>query len=149
MNKKGFTLTEILAVIVLMAVISLIAYSATNVVQKSINDRMYKSTLNLIKDGAKNYGEDRQAKLDANGVEVSVWDLIKNNYIPLKKVTYNDKMNLDTASKNRYCNNNECLLVVDNRKNMGDDNYILNEKKVKVKYENNRVYVDLLGLDSD
>ena len=124
MNKLGFTLTEILAVIVLMAVISLIAYSATNAVQKNINQKLYQTTLEEIEKGAKDYGEDNEAKITNQGVTISIDELIKKKYIPVKKVDYNSKMGNIT---NAYCdNNNKCSIIVDNRKNMDEEGYILN-----------------------
>ena len=58
MNKKGFTLVELLAVITIIGVISVIAVVSLNGVKKNIDLKTVEKNLDLILIAAKSYGED-------------------------------------------------------------------------------------------
>lgn len=58
MNKKGFTLTELLATIAILSVVITIAVPAVIGVSNSIKENMYKSKKKLLLQAAKLYGED-------------------------------------------------------------------------------------------
>lgn len=74
--KNGFTLTELLATIVILAVISLIATPAVIGVSNSIKNNMFESKKKLILQAAKLYAEDNPNK---NSLNVNV--LCYNNYL--------------------------------------------------------------------
>lgn len=57
-NNKGFTLTELLATIVILAVVVLIATPAVIGVSNLIKNNMWDSKRKLIEQSAKLYGED-------------------------------------------------------------------------------------------
>lgn len=81
MNKKGFTLVELLAVIVILAIIITIAVPSTISVSNKIKRKMYNTKVNMIMDGAKMYGQDNSDKVNSNGSNcnqlVSVSELTK------------------------------------------------------------------------
>lgn len=58
-NKKGFTLTELLATIVILSVVITIAVPAVIGVSNMIKQNMYESKVKLILQNAKLYGEDQ------------------------------------------------------------------------------------------
>lgn len=67
MNKKGFTLVELLAVIIILSALALLAStSVTNVVRNSKSD-LYNSQINLIKSAAEAWGADNINKLPSEG----------------------------------------------------------------------------------
>ena len=72
MNKKGFTLTELLATIVILSVVVTIAVPAVIGVSNMIKENMYKSKVKLILQNAKLYGEDNDVTSETR---ISVFDL--------------------------------------------------------------------------
>ena len=56
MNKKGFTLTELLVVIALISIIVLIAVPSVVAISKRINKRVYNSKVQEIVTAAELYG---------------------------------------------------------------------------------------------
>lgn len=58
LNKKGFTLTELLATIVILSVVVTIAVPSVIGVSNLIKENMYKSKIKLVEKSAKLYGED-------------------------------------------------------------------------------------------
>lgn len=58
MNRKGFTLVELLAVIVLIAVITLITIPSIKYASKRIQQKNYETKVKLIKAAAEEYGDD-------------------------------------------------------------------------------------------
>ena len=52
MNKKGFTLVELLAVIAILAILATVATPIVLTVQKSIKNKMYAAKVKMIKESA-------------------------------------------------------------------------------------------------
>lgn len=75
-NKKGFTLTELLATIAILALVATIATPAVIGISNSIKENMYKSKVKLLLQAAKLYGEDNE-----DLAEISVKDLCEKDYI--------------------------------------------------------------------
>ena len=57
MNKKGFTLVELLGVIVILAVIITIAVVSYTGIQDNIKDEQYKNVINYILTNANDYAQ--------------------------------------------------------------------------------------------
>ena len=74
-NRKGFTLVELMAVIVILAVIIAIAVPTFGNVQKSIEKKNYENQISLIETAAAKYFEDN------NITSMYVDDLIKSGYL--------------------------------------------------------------------
>ena len=95
MFKKGFTLVELLAVIVILAVIALIA---TPIVKKSIansKNQALKETINSIERAAYNYGYQNDIGYDTNYKKLTLDELISKGFLKgdiINPVT-NEKMN--------------------------------------------------------
>lgn len=67
MNKKGFTLVELLAVIVLLGLIALIAAPAITGIIKQSKDSLSDSQKSSIELSAKNWATDNMSSLPADG----------------------------------------------------------------------------------
>ena len=77
MNKKGFTLVEILAVLVIIAVVSLIGTVSITGVRRKMDENLFKNKLGEIISSASKWGEDNKSELDT---EKTVGALITNGY---------------------------------------------------------------------
>ena len=89
-KNKGFSIPELLAVIVIMGILVTIATASYNGISKSMKERTYNNKVNLIKTKALEYAAD-------NGVDVatiSVAKLISEGYLEVENETdSNEKMN--------------------------------------------------------
>ena len=124
MKNKGFTLVEILATIVIMAVLLTIAIPGVMGISKSIKDKMFCTKVNNIEEAAKLYGKDFIDEVDTGALnEVTVKQLIEYNLY---------KKEEDGCSLNKD-DNKPCVL--DPR-----DNSSMDEGKVVLHSSNKKVY---------
>lgn len=63
MNNKGFTLVELLAVIVIVVIITLLTNAGVNALQKGVNQSIWNSNKSLIETSAAKFGSDRLEQL--------------------------------------------------------------------------------------
>ncbi len=82
MNKKGFTLIEILCVIVLLSLIACVASASILKFSQSSKEKLYCTKMSLIKTAAQNYGYNNEYELDNSS------KLYENN--PSLTITIND-----------------------------------------------------------
>lgn len=129
MEKKGFTLVEALAVIIILSILALILVPSVNKIRKDILNRTYTSRVNMIKSAALNWANDNlvevpshvtstyfsQTTCDSDCKCVTVQTLIDGNYLSGsdndRKVMKNPVTKQSMNNKNvcvRY-NNNEVL----------------------------------------
>ena len=88
---KGFTLVELMAVLVLIVIIASIGYAGVSAVRNNINKNLWEATVEEIETGAVKYGQDNLNDLNVkatcnnneikNCIEVTVSFLIESNYI--------------------------------------------------------------------
>ncbi len=80
-NKKGFTLVELIVTITILGVVTLIALPGITAIQKNLNNRKYELFKNSIESTAKLYVDSRSEDVfgyDDNGcVEIDVTELGK------------------------------------------------------------------------
>lgn len=138
MENKGFTLVELLVVLVIMAIISAIGFAGVTAVQKNIKKNLWEVKIELIISGAKNYGEDNKNKLketnicNVNGEEKeycitkTVQFLLDNNYIKTDEEDNDGK-----------------AIITNDTLDEDDTNYIVNNKEVKIYLENNTIYATM------
>ena len=96
MDKKGFILIELLAVIILISVITLITIPSIKYASRKINEKNYDTKLKMIKASAEDYGNDYKEIILYNAEEtytnpsdnqtypaitVTVSDLLANGYL--------------------------------------------------------------------
>ncbi len=83
--KKGFTLVELLAVIVILGILGLVVYPSVISVIKDARDSAYKSQVKVIEKASKEWGVEHPNNLpeidSATSVWISVSKLIKDGYI--------------------------------------------------------------------
>ena len=118
-NKKGFTLTELLAVIVILAIIIAIAVPSYMKIKKNIDENNYNNKINLIEIAGQKFAE------DTNITAVFVKELVENGYLEA-----------DDCDGNIYGLNGEiinCYLVLSERKNG-----IFYSKFIKEDYSNDK-----------
>lgn len=84
MNKKGFTLAELIGVIVVLALICLITVPSIASVLKDNKKSLCETQLNNILAAARNYASENLLSMPANDKEtktITIQDLIDNGYI--------------------------------------------------------------------
>lgn len=133
MNNKGFTLVEILAVLMITIIITSISFAGIGVLNKNIHQNMYEETVALIEASATRYGEDHQNKLNTS---CTVDGSAQNKCGSITVQTLIDTGYISTKKKNDA---GEAVLI-DERKKEEDENYYLNSKTVYIYLENDIVY---------
>ncbi len=129
MNKKGFTLVELLAVIVLIAVISGIGITSYALIKNKINKKIFTNKLAEIVSSAEKWGEYNKDKLSK---EITLEELIKDKYFETDETIDATKYNCDDSNKeNGLCKN----VVINNV-----DNIVINNLEIKVFKKNKQVY---------
>ncbi len=118
-NKKGFTLVELLAVIVILAILVTIAVPATLSISDKLKVNMYCKKIGQIETQAKLYGEDIIDSLTTTGINITVKTLVDKGYV---------KKDQESAP-----------YVVDPRDSKTDSLYNMSFKLYK---KNKRAYVD-------
>lgn len=104
MNKKGFTLIEILSVVVLLGAIALIAIPTIKNLINDSKQKLYDEQINLIEDGLKNWGSANVLLLPESN------ETIKLSLGQLKQAGFADiKI---TNPKNNKCFSNDSVLSI-------------------------------------
>ena len=118
MNKKGFTLTELMAVITLLALIAIIAFPPLLKQIKGTKSKIDEATENLIITGAVNYVDENKnnfPKVSGNTYCVILQTLVDNNKISKDLVdSKGNKLDLTQYVKVRISNNQYTYDIVDN-----------------------------------
>ena len=82
MNKKGFTLTELLAVIAIVAIIAVIAVPSIIAIRKNMNEKMYKDKVTMIESAAETYANNNPDIFNASTEEyITVGDLVDAGFL--------------------------------------------------------------------
>ena len=82
MKKKGFTLTELLAVIVILGVITLIAIPSSFAISNRVKINFYCTKMDTIKKAADLYASDHFDEVKLGIInKVSIKDLVNYGYI--------------------------------------------------------------------
>ena len=130
MREKGFTLIELITVIVILALIALVVFPAINNVIKDSRESAYKSQISIIEKAAKEYYLEHPNKLpDYENNElcdfVPINDLISEGYISdeelsMDKKIINPKTNkaLTGIVKVEYSSNQYNYTYVENTENV-------------------------------
>lgn len=85
MKKKGFTLIELIAVIILLAVIALIVYPSVVGFAKNAKEKAYEQQIATFISSAKRYTTEYNEVLDSTPVKITIDELIKKGYIKKTK----------------------------------------------------------------
>ena len=110
MNNKGFTLVEILAVVVLIALIFGMGVPGVMKISKNMKERSYRSKTSLVEKAGELWGQDNKALLQADTCDidgnsatpeqdcykVGIWQLIDEDYLETEeraKIVYKNPIN--------------------------------------------------------
>lgn len=135
MNKKGFTFIELLAVIVLIAVVITIAVPSIRYADKKFHEKAYNTKVEMIKKGAESYGDDYKEIILYSSESTTYTDPDTGNTYPSITVTVRDLMN------NGYVTKDSGLKEADIQ-DPRDDQTMLNIT-ITIYIKNNRAYAKL------
>ena len=146
MNKKGFTLVEILAVLVIIVVVSLIGTVSITGVKKKMEENLFKNKLGEIISSASKWGEDNKSELETTK---PVGYLITSGYLETEEainpIKYEHTCGSLSNDENGYVEDGLCKNVITNNV----DYKVLNSLVVKIYRENNRVYSCIVDSESN
>ena len=131
-KNKGFTLVELLAVIVILSLLLVIAVPNVIAISQRIRKNMYCSKIEDIESAAKIYGNDNIDVLETtanNKIEINVYTLVSNNLFKKEnKDCDNDK------------NNPKCVLDPRNNNPMDKDKITITkrDKRVYAEYQSDK-----------
>lgn len=91
MNKKGFTLVELLAVLVLISLLMGLAIPGINRISNNMKKKSYNQKIKLVESAAELWGQDNKTRLqttsctiDGNNVlcyKITIKELLNENYL--------------------------------------------------------------------
>ena len=145
MNKKGFTLVELMSVLVIMSIILMIGTYSVQKLNSVMKKDLWTSKVNLIEKAAVKYGEDHKKVLtnscNIDGEEkvqcknIQVQTLIDRGYIRTKEYKKNEDGSFIVDN-----DENKIKTIVNETKSFGENGYYVNDNNVMVYMENNFVY---------
>ena len=130
MNNKGFTLVELLAVLVILSLLITVAVPSVNKILLNINENMYCEKFTNIENAARLYAEDYymdQSSIDEKVIEGS---------IPLSILIEKSYLSKNEETCALGSDNNPCIL--DPRDDTGMDNLTF-----RVYTKNRRIYASV------
>ena len=158
MNKKGFTLVELMAVIVIISIIALVGVTSITGVRKQMDKKLFEEKLNSAISSAEKWGEDNKEELTHNitisvkdgdetvektvkGAKLTIGNLIANGYYESEEAVNPSLYNYTKCSNSKtsqygYKDGEFCKNIVTNNV----DSLIVNEISIKIFTKNNRVY---------
>ena len=121
---KGFTLVELMAVLVLIVIIASIGYAGITAVQRNINQNLWEATVEEIETGAVKYGQDNLSRLTStcnygaisNCLEVTVGFLIERNYVDTDEVDDSEKEIITNNVTGEIVNDNIVYIYLENNR---------------------------------
>ena len=152
-NRKGFTLVELLAVIVLMAVLITVAVPGITRIGRSLKVQSFCSKIKIIESAALEYANDYYADKEINNTNsidnVSLMDLVNMGYLKgdndIKSTLTNDEKK-DQANGKKFCvlYSKDSYCLVDPR-----DDTSMDYKLVKIWMANKRLYASFRYQSTD
>jgi len=117
MNKKAFTLTELLGVITILGIIAIIAFPPILKQIKGTQSKIDEATKILITTGASNYVDENKndfPKVSGNTYCITLQTLVDDNKVSKDLVdSKGDKLNLNKYVKVEILNNQYTYNIVD------------------------------------
>ncbi len=127
MNKKGFTLVELLAVIALIALIVIIAVPSVISINRRINKRVYNTKVQEIVSAAELYGTNNPDIFNGRSeVKVYVYELIEAGFMSVDN-DYSDDV-CQNITHSEFMSYKGCIADPVNKKSM-NDNYVIIKKE--------------------
>ena len=135
MNKKGFTLTELLATIVILSVVMLIGSVSVSGIRNKMNKNMFESKLDFVISSAKSWGQDNKELFTSSNsyqLNKTVGFLVGETYLETED-RVPQTLYASCETKNKI--GTDCRVVL----NPMDDS-VVNGLKLKIYLQYNRVY---------
>ena len=135
MNKKGFTLTELLAVLVILAVIMTAGSASIAGIRNRLNKNMFEKKMDLVVGAAKSWGADNIETVNAGGASgvsrtvgflIGTGTLETEDQVPITKYAA-------CETENRV--GSDCIVVLN-----PFDKSVVNGLQIKIYEQHNRVY---------
>lgn len=151
MNNKGFTLVELLAVIVIVVIITLLTNAGVNALQKGVNQSIWNSNKSLIETSAAKFGSDRLEQLKDLTTKCTIDNKEYNHCMQIKVNKLIEKGYLKTKDKVEYEGNTMKVVInptieKDESTNINFNNgYYVNEKMIYIYVINDIVYAKYMG----
>ena len=81
MKKNGFTLVELLSVLVIVSIISTIAVISIKKLRGDFNNNYYSTISKNISLAAKDYSTDYRSKITKDGIKIDITTFVQKGYI--------------------------------------------------------------------
>jgi len=134
MNKKGFTLVELLVVITLIGLLTVIAVPASLTISKKVKQNMMDSKIELIESGAIVWGQNNESEIKTHPTSENCTFSTGYTYCIQKDI--NDMLNEEKAFKEDKIDEDGITKLLINPTT--DEN--INDCKVEIYIKNKRVY---------
>ena len=132
-NRNGFTLVELLIVIVILGIIVTIAVSSIAGITNMINQNMLEKKAEIIEEAATLLGQDIKGSIMASNLTYNgspCRNFIVSDLVP----TYLDKDNDNTCLNSESTSEIGCIV------NPADSNKYMDQMKVIIYYKNKRIH---------
>lgn len=154
MKRNGFTLVELLATIVIIAVIALMGSIGIAAAKKGINQSLWNSNVELIEASAESFGTDKKAYIKNLNKSCKIGDATINHCLD---ITVQTLINTGYLNTKDYINNydgqdnykvviNKTIEKDDNENNNFINGYYVNNVIIYVYVENDIVYANYSGI---
>ena len=146
MEKKGFTLTELLAVIVILGVITLIAIPSSFAISNRVKINFYCTKMDTIKKAADLYASDHFDEVKLGIInKVSIKDLVNYGYIKKDSNAKGNVLVVDPRDNETPLDDMTISLTINNNRpktNFDQENYyyLCGDEKLKDKKDPNCLY---------
>lgn len=161
MEKKGFTLVELLAAIVILSIITLMGSVGISAAKKGINESLWNNNINLIEAAGESFGTDKKeyiknldpseysCEIDGQTISpcltVTVQTLLNRNYLSSKeRIEYDDTTDYRVIV-NKTIDKAKVIVPADEEANF-ESGYYVNRVKVYIYVENDIVYAKYSGI---
>ncbi len=161
MGKKGFTLVELLAAIVILSIITLMGSVGISAAKKGINESLWNNNINLIEAAGESFGTDKKeyiknldpseysCEIDGQTISpcltVTVQTLLNRNYLSSKeRIEYDDTTDYRVIV-NKTIDKAKVIVPADEEANF-ESGYYVNRVKVYIYVENDIVYAKYSGI---
>lgn len=149
MNKKGFTLVELMAVIVIISIVALVGVTSITGVRKQMDKKLFEEKLNSAISSAEKWGEDNKDMLTPPTIK-TIGQLIVSNYYESEEAVNPTLYNYTKCSNSKtsqfgYFDGELCKNIVTNNV----DNLIVNEISIKIFIKSKRVYACIEKTDTN
>ena len=143
MNKKGFTIVELMATLAIMSIIMVIGTYSLMGLNKAMKKDLWTSKEKLIERAAVKYGEDHKnilkKKSCASGkqkcMEIKVQTLINRGYLATKEYEKGEDGKFITDE-----HHNKIKTITNDTLDPSDPNYYINQTEVRIYIEKGYVY---------